>query len=85
MFNYVKVPNVNCPRCEKVIPANSGWQSKDCEIENMCDTVDFFTCKNFYTNCPHCGKWAEFERDNSILKVEDFGFKPKEKLEEWEK
>jgi len=86
MFNWVKAPNIKCPFCKKIIPSNSGWQSKDCEIENICETVDFFTCFNFYTSCPHCEKWVEFKRErNHEIKVKDFGFKPLLEIPDWHK
>lgn len=77
MFNYVKAPDVKCPKCSEIIPANSEWQSKDCGKDNMLIVVDFFTCRNFYTNCPHCDKWVEFAKISEMekLNVADFGFK----------
>ena len=72
MFIFVKVPDLKCPLCNETIEANSEWQSKDCEEENMCIVVDYKTTQNFYRDCPHCKKWVEFKKKTPIKGLEDF-------------
>lgn len=58
MFDWIKAPQIDCPHCAKVIPANSSWQSKDDEC--TLDILDYRLVDRFYASCPHCGEWIEY-------------------------
>ena len=77
MFDYVAV-KINCPFCKKEIDGikHRIFQSKDstCSLGFIpLDKVD-----NFYSSCPHCKRWVEFNRKEKTQKVEIVPFVDKE-------
>lgn len=60
MYDQVRAPKTKCPSCEKEIAASAIWQSKDDEC--ILNVVPFWKVQRFYTSCPHCEKWVEFNR-----------------------
>lgn len=75
MFDYVHAPKVECPYCHNEIPENSEWQSKDGEC--MLEVIDWKDVDRLYTNCPTCGEWVEFTREEQRGKfLEGFEVSP---------
>ena len=56
MFDYV-VAELPCPKCGAIL---RDWQTKsgECVMEHL--TVE--QVSYFYTTCPGCGRWVEYER-----------------------
>ena len=57
MFDYVKTPDISCPRCGALV---TGFQSKDlgCDLVE----VDFTEVQEFYSSCKKCDLWMLFKR-----------------------
>ena len=58
MFDYVII-RTECPFCEKMV---GGFQTKDGGLSFEKLTPSQVEC--FYTTCPHCNRWIEFNRKN---------------------
>lgn len=56
MYDDIKL-EINCPYCGKKV---SGFQSKSGPC--MLLELEYWEVPNFYTACPHCGKWIEYSR-----------------------
>ena len=68
MFDDVKY-EMDCPKCGGRV---SGFQSKD----GPCcfNTLEFWEVSNFYTHCPRCDTWIEFNRKTPVKPspIEDY-------------
>ena len=61
MFDYVKVPSLECPECgEDMDASEDNFQTKD--MECVLEVVDWEETDRFYGNCTSCKKWIEYER-----------------------
>ena len=59
MYDEIKY-EMDCPKCGAKI---TGFQSKD----GLCilATLEFWEVDNFYSPCPSCNAWIEFNRKTS--------------------
>ena len=62
MFDYIKVPEFDCPYCEEVIPASSDeFQTKD--LDCSLEVRDWVEADRFYGKCKSCNKWVEYAKE----------------------
>jgi len=59
MFDYVRY-GCNCPTCDSDV---DGFQTKDTDC--VLDVVETRDVDHFYTHCPECGLWIDFDRVGS--------------------
>ena len=68
MYDSIKY-EMDCPKCEAKI---SGFQSQDgpCCLA----TLEFWEVNNFYSHCPNCNAWIEFNRKPpaQLSPIEDY-------------
>lgn len=57
MFDYVNV-ELKCPYCNEGIVTGVQSKSSDCTLS----TLDPQYVTNFYSSCPKCKKWVEYDR-----------------------
>jgi len=67
-LNYVKF-EMKCPECNVLL--------KDFLTDNasgvlQCNSIDLWKVFNFYTLCPNCDTWIEFNRKPQNITIEDF-------------
>lgn len=56
MFDYVNL-RIKCPKCATFI---RDFQSKDGSC--LMNTLEIEEVDNFYSSCPNCDAWIEFQR-----------------------
>ena len=56
MYDNIRY-EMDCPKCETRV---ASFQSKDGVC--MLIELDFWEVNNFYSDCPKCGAWIEFNR-----------------------
>lgn len=67
MGMYDTVPlKIECPSCQYILEE---FQTKD--LDNCLELVDYRDLLNFYTACPNCNAWIEFNRKQA-QNLQDF-------------
>jgi len=61
--------SMDCPKCGASV---GGFQSKDGNC--ILGTLEFWEVSNFYTHCPKCSAWIEFncKKPAPKLSIEDY-------------